>query len=43
MVFTPIARPVTTLIHDVERRSDETYQNHLMVFVSAAGKRKAWW
>jgi hypothetical protein len=43
MVFTLIARLVTTSIRGVEGRSDETYQNHLMVFVSAAGRRKAWW
>jgi hypothetical protein len=41
MVFTPIAGLVAVLIRGVERRSDETYQNHLMVFVSVAGKRKA--
>jgi hypothetical protein len=43
MVFTLIAGYVAALIRGVERRSDETYQNHLMVFVSAAGRRKAWW
>ena len=43
MVFTPIARLVTTSIRDAEDRSDEPYQSHLMVFVSAASKRKVWW
>jgi hypothetical protein len=40
MVFTLIARPVTALIHGVESRLDETYQNHLMVSVNAASKRR---
>jgi hypothetical protein len=43
MVFTLIAGPAAALIRGAEDRSDETYQNHLMVFVSAAGKRKVWW
>jgi hypothetical protein len=43
MVFTPIARLVTTSIRGVGRRFDETYQSHLMVFVNAASKRKVWW
>jgi len=43
MVFTLIAGSAAALIRGVERRSDETYQSHLMVFVSAASKRKVWW
>jgi hypothetical protein len=42
MVFTLIAGPVAALIRGLEKRSDETYQNHLMVFVSVVDKRKAW-
>ena len=43
MVFTPIAGPAASLIRGVEKKFDATYQNHLMVFVSAVDKRKAWW
>jgi hypothetical protein len=43
MVFIPIAGSVAALICGVESRSDETYQNHLMVFANAVKNRKAWW
>ena len=43
MVFTLIAGSVAALICGVESRSDETYQNHLMVFANAVENRKVWW